>query len=109
MILSEYFSLLGLLVQPLLARAHPTLHHDRSQQTREFDLTLTWEEHAPDGFSREMILVNGQMPGPTLEFHQDDWVVVRVHNKSPYNSSVHFHGENPGSLTPQRHAQSDRN
>jgi FtsP/CotA-like multicopper oxidase with cupredoxin domain len=39
-----------------------------------------------------MFLVNGQSPGPVIEVNQDDWVVVRVHNKSPYNTTVHFHG-----------------
>ncbi len=59
---------------------------------RQFDLTLTWEEHAPDGFSREMILVNGQFPGPLLEINQGDEVWVTVHNKLPFNSTMHFHG-----------------
>jgi FtsP/CotA-like multicopper oxidase with cupredoxin domain len=39
-----------------------------------------------------MILVNGQFPGPTLEINQGDEVEVRVHNKMPLNTTVHFHG-----------------
>lgn len=39
-----------------------------------------------------MLLVNGQTPGPVLEFNQGNCVVVNVHNKSPYNITVHFHG-----------------
>lgn len=62
------------------------------RHTKEFDLILTWEQHAPDGFSREMFLVNGSSPGPTLEIEQDDWVVVRIHNQSPHDTTVHFHG-----------------
>lgn len=61
-------------------------------QTKEYDLSITWEEHAPDGFSRQMLLVNGNSPGPVLEVDQDDWVVVNVYNHSPYNTTVHFHG-----------------
>lgn len=61
-------------------------------QTKEYDLSITWEEHAPDGFSRQMLLVNGNSPGPVLEVDQDDWVVVNVYNHSPYNTRMHFHG-----------------
>ncbi|RMJ06711.1 hypothetical protein CDV36_013691 [Fusarium kuroshium] len=62
------------------------------KQTKEFDLKITWEDYAPDGFSRKMLLVNGQSPGPVLEIDQDDWVVVRVHNYSPENITIHYHG-----------------
>jgi hypothetical protein len=41
-----------------------------------FPVTLTWERGAPDGFEREMIFVNGQMPGPTLNLEQGDDVEV---------------------------------
>ncbi|KAL3961140.1 hypothetical protein ACCO45_006257 [Purpureocillium lilacinum] len=37
---------------------------------RPFKLTLTWEKHAPDGFEKQMILINGQFPGPLLEMNQ---------------------------------------
>lgn len=67
----------------------------RIKTPKTFDLTLTWEEHAPDGRAREMILVNGQFPAPTLEIDQGDEVEVVVHNKLPYNSTVHFHGTEP--------------
>lgn len=62
-------------------------------RVREFDLVVTWSKHAPDGFSRNMFLINGQSPGPTIEVDQNDWVIVRVKNKSPYNTTMHFHGE----------------
>lgn len=57
-----------------------------------FDLTVTWEDYAPDGFTRKMILVNGESPGPVLEVDQGDIVVVNLHNESPQNTSLHFHG-----------------
>ncbi|KAK3360615.1 multicopper oxidase-domain-containing protein [Lasiosphaeria hispida] len=63
-----------------------------AQPPRHFELALTWEQYAPDGRAREMILVNGQFPGPTLEIFQGDEVEVVVHNKMPFNTTVHFHG-----------------
>ena len=59
---------------------------------KSFDLTITWEDYNPDGFTRKMMLVNGQSPGPLLEIDQGDWVVVTVHNQSPFNTTIHYHG-----------------
>jgi hypothetical protein len=39
-------------------------------------IDLTWEHGSPDGFSREMILVNGTSPGPALIVDQGDQVKV---------------------------------
>ncbi|KAF5021522.1 hypothetical protein F66182_6432 [Fusarium sp. NRRL 66182] len=78
---------------PLLLHSFVTLTSAAGgSRTKEFDLTVTWEDYAPDGFSRKMLLVNGQSPGPLLEFNQDDQVVVRVHNQSPQNLTIHYHG-----------------
>lgn len=56
------------------------------------DLTVTWEVGSPDGNAREMIFVNGQMPGPPLVFDEDDDVEIHVHNTMPFNCTVHWHG-----------------
>lgn len=63
-----------------------------AKHPHKFELTLTWEKNAPDGFERDMILVNGQFPGPLLEMNQGDDIEVLVHNKMPHNTTVHFHG-----------------
>ncbi|KAF2465641.1 uncharacterized protein BDR25DRAFT_295302 [Lindgomyces ingoldianus] len=57
-----------------------------------FTLELTWKIGAPDGYEREMIFINGQFPGPTLEIDQGDWVEIVVQNNMPYNSTIHYHG-----------------
>lgn len=57
-----------------------------------FPVTLTWAKGAPDGFEREMIFVNGQMPGPTLHLEEGDDVEFIVENQLPFGTTVHFHG-----------------
>lgn len=76
-----------LLVSLVAARPSP-----RDDNTKVFDLTVTWDDNAPDGFSRKMLLVNGQSPGPVLDINQGDCVTVNVCNSSPYNVTIHFHG-----------------
>lgn len=61
--------------------------------TRTFDFTVTWEKYAPNGVSRDVIMINGQFPGPLIEVNEGEDVLVRVHNKMPFNTTMHFHGE----------------
>ncbi|PNT65768.1 hypothetical protein BRADI_3g02290v3 [Brachypodium distachyon] len=37
-------------------------------------------------------VVNGQLPGPTIEVREGDSVVVHVINKSPHGLTIHWHG-----------------
>ena len=59
---------------------------------RVFDFTLTWEDTAPDGAQRKAVPVNGMYPGPVLEANQGEKIRVTVHNKMPFNTTLHFHG-----------------
>lgn len=68
------------------------------QSVAEFTLELSWGRWAPDGFERDVILINGDFPGPTLEMNEGDDVVVKVVNGLDDGTSVHFHGEKPHEL-----------
>lgn len=59
---------------------------------KTFEFTLTVGKWAPDGVERDMVLVNGAFPGPTIEVNQGDKVDVVIHNKMVANTTVHFHG-----------------
>ena len=61
-------------------------------KTVKFNVTLTWEDYAPVGIPRKMILTNGQSPGPTLELAQGDTVEFLVDNQLPFDTTIHFHG-----------------
>lgn len=56
------------------------------------DWVITWELGAPNGQEREMIKINGQFPGPTILCDEDDDIEISVHNKMPFNTTVHWHG-----------------
>ncbi|KAF2166408.1 multicopper oxidase [Zasmidium cellare ATCC 36951] len=59
---------------------------------RKEELTFTWEAGSPNGQTRNMILTNGQFPGPNLVFDEGDQVEVTVHNRMHQNTTVHWHG-----------------
>jgi FtsP/CotA-like multicopper oxidase with cupredoxin domain len=93
-IIKMHFSLSTVVFLPLLLHSLiSSVSATYWNKTKKFDLTITWEKYAPDGFSRKMLLVNGQSPGPVLEIDQDDMVVVKVHNQSPEEITIHYHGE----------------
>lgn len=52
-----------------------------------FPVTLTWAKGAPDGFEREMIFVNGQMPGPTLSLEEGDDVEVGLISRGAFREA----------------------
>ncbi|PYI04188.1 laccase TilA [Aspergillus sclerotiicarbonarius CBS 121057] len=68
------------------------LHVRATGNTVRFNITLSWEDWAPAGVSRKMILMNGQFPGPALQLRQGDDVEFLVINHMPFNATVHFHG-----------------
>ncbi|XVF76744.1 hypothetical protein PTKIN_Ptkin13bG0291000 [Pterospermum kingtungense] len=41
---------------------------------------------------REIIAVNGSLPGPVIRVQEGDTLIVHVFNKSPYNLTIHWHG-----------------
>ncbi|GLT89488.1 hypothetical protein SLE2022_074670 [Rubroshorea leprosula] len=41
---------------------------------------------------RVITAVNNKLPGPTLDVHEGDTVIVHVINNSPYNLTIHWHG-----------------
>ncbi|THC97792.1 hypothetical protein EYZ11_002708 [Aspergillus tanneri] len=63
-----------------------------TRNTVRYNLTLTWDDWAPAGTSRKMILTNGQFPGPELRLQQGDDVEVLVVNNLPDPATIHFHG-----------------
>ncbi|KAJ6623641.1 multicopper oxidase-domain-containing protein [Mycena sp. CBHHK59/15] len=61
------------------------------------DLTLTNADVAPDGFTRQAVLVNGQVPGPLITGNKGDEfnlnVIDSLTNETMLlSSSIHWHG-----------------
>ncbi|KAK8152597.1 Cupredoxin [Phyllosticta citrichinensis] len=62
-------------------------------RTVDYTLVVTNTTISPDGVPRIGLLVNGTMPGPTIEANWGDTVRVTVINQMENNgTSLHFHG-----------------
>jgi FtsP/CotA-like multicopper oxidase with cupredoxin domain len=63
--------------------------------TRYYDFNITRDQISTDGVLRDVILINGQFPGPLIEANWGDWIEVTVHNniEHPFEgTAVHWHG-----------------
>lgn len=63
--------------------------------TRFYDLTISRGRIAPDGFEKNVILVNGQFPGPLLEANWGDYFKITVRNnisEPTEGTTLHWHG-----------------
>ena len=58
----------------------------------EFDLTIGETPVNYTGHARMATAVNSQVPAPLLRMRQGDTVTVRVRNRLPVTTSIHWHG-----------------
>ncbi|KAM0450070.1 hypothetical protein ACHAO4_006952 [Trichoderma viride] len=72
---------------------HPVEHSTRDPTTLTFDWHVTLGTRAPDGVEKQVYLVNGHFPGPTIEGRSGDRIIVRVYNDlKDEGLSLHWHG-----------------
>src|SRR5579863_2668360 len=62
------------------------------QRTVEYHLNITDTTVNYTGRYRHAIAVNGQLPGPTLQFTEGDTAVIYIHNMMMMPTSIHWHG-----------------
>lgn len=70
----------------------PKWNFEAKPTTRKYLFTITDEEANPDGVYRQMILINGQFPGPLIECNDGDRLVIEVENRGVNATSFHWHG-----------------
>lgn len=72
----------------------PDLHRYREITTVYYDWTITQSSQRPDGVLKDVYLVNGLFPGPSLEARSGDTLVINVSNQLAGDEgiSIHWHG-----------------
>ncbi|CAG8717079.1 6019_t:CDS:2, partial [Racocetra fulgida] len=61
-------------------------------EERVYDLIISKGFFAPDGFGRDMFLINGTFPGPTISCNKGDVLVLNVKNVLDETTTLHSHG-----------------
>ncbi|KAK5656371.1 hypothetical protein OQA88_4751 [Cercophora sp. LCS_1] len=74
---------------------NPYTHSPKTGIIRTYDFTVSRGVIAPDGYERDVLLVNGAFPGPLIEANWGDTIVVNVHNNitgPEEGAGIHWHG-----------------
>jgi FtsP/CotA-like multicopper oxidase with cupredoxin domain len=80
-------------LRPAAARAADTITGNTPVLSgTEFDLVIAETPVNFTGRTRLATTINGSIPAPTLRWRQGDTVTLRVTNRLPVDSSIHWHG-----------------
>ncbi|KAG1362292.1 laccase-6 [Cocos nucifera] len=60
--------------------------------TRFYDFKVQTKRITKVCKTRDIVTINGMYPGPVVYAQEDDRVIVRVTNETPYNATIHWHG-----------------
>ena len=72
---------------------HPKNHVFRRPKTIVHHWTITSGFLSPDGVKKQVYLVNGEFPGPTIQCRSGDRLIIHVTNKlADEGVSIHWHG-----------------
>ena len=82
----------GLSIFPSRGRAQAVATGPQTLSGTEFDLTLGDTPMNFSGRTSSTTSVNGSVPAPILRWREGTTVTLRVHNKLPTSSSIHWHG-----------------
>uniref|UniRef100_A0A9I9DIX1 Laccase n=1 Tax=Cucumis melo TaxID=3656 RepID=A0A9I9DIX1_CUCME len=61
-------------------------------ETRHYNFEVKLSPFTKLCSSKKILTVNGEFPGPTLEAHRGDKIIVYVINNTKYNITFHWHG-----------------
>ena len=68
------------------------VNREKELRGTEFDLEITQSPVNITGVTTMATVVNGMLPGPTLHWREGDTVTLRVTNRLPHSTSIHWHG-----------------
>ncbi|CAA3026883.1 laccase-1 [Olea europaea subsp. europaea] len=68
------------------------MHSSSSPPTRLFQFNVEWRNVTRLCHTKSLLTVNGKFPGPTIIVHEGDNVQVKVNNRVPRNTTIHWHG-----------------
>ncbi|THW31058.1 hypothetical protein D6D22_10385 [Aureobasidium pullulans] len=80
------------MVLPVILLASLCLARSGFAAVRSHNFTIHTGERAPDGFSREVYLINNQQPAPHIEADEGDTLEIFVKNELAVETTIHWHG-----------------
>ncbi|XP_074372615.1 laccase-1 isoform X2 [Apium graveolens] len=63
-----------------------------SSTTKRFEFNVEWKNVTRLCKTVSVLTVNGEYPGPTITVYEGDNVEIKVNNRGPDNTTIHWHG-----------------
>ncbi|EKD18347.1 uncharacterized protein L3040_006778 [Drepanopeziza brunnea f. sp. 'multigermtubi'] len=80
-------------IQDYTVATDSEMHWPKTDKTVRYKLEITNKTLSPDGRPRQMLVVNGQYPGPVITADWGDMLQIEVTNHMQDNgTSIHWHG-----------------
>ncbi|XP_020081450.1 laccase-6-like, partial [Ananas comosus] len=87
-----WLSLLMSCCAPLSLAIHQHKRWPIGGSTRFYDFKVQTLKVTKLCKTRDIVTINGMYPGPVVYAQEDDRVIVKVTNETPYNATIHWHG-----------------
>ncbi|KAK7389788.1 hypothetical protein VNO78_25082 [Psophocarpus tetragonolobus] len=64
----------------------------RGQSIKFYDFKVQTKRVTKLCNSKDIVTINGMFPGPIINAQEDDRIIVKVTNMTPFNVTIHWHG-----------------
>ncbi|RZC01523.1 Laccase-6 isoform D [Glycine soja] len=64
----------------------------KGESTRFYDFKVQTKRVTKLCNSKDIVTINGMFPGPVVYAQEDDRIIVKVTNMTPFNVTIHWHG-----------------
>lgn len=65
---------------------------EKDRPIKEYTLTISEDKMTLGGTTAKAMTINGNIPGPTLQFNEGDLAIINVINEMNVETSIHWHG-----------------
>ncbi|XP_022759594.1 laccase-6-like [Durio zibethinus] len=87
-----FFLCLSLSISSYLQAFHAMAHEwPRGSSTRFYDFKVQTLRVKKLCNAKEIVTINKMFPGPVVYAQEDDRIIVKVTNETPYNATIHWY------------------
>ncbi|KAE9460237.1 hypothetical protein C3L33_07853, partial [Rhododendron williamsianum] len=92
LVITSFTLWLSLVILYATQTMHAMAFWPGGSSTRFYDFKVQTKKITKLCYTKDIITINEMYPGPVVYAQEDDRVIIRVTNESPYNATIHWHG-----------------
>ncbi|KAI8544936.1 hypothetical protein RHMOL_Rhmol07G0004200 [Rhododendron molle] len=92
LVMTSFTLWLSLVILYATQTMHAMAFWPGGRSTRFYDFKVQTKKITKLCYTKEIVTINEMYPGPVVYAQEDDRVIIKVTNESPYNATIHWHG-----------------